>query len=316
MRIFNMKKINHFRMHSIRLFVSLLTLGMGLLICPASGFGQDLLSSLGEDANPNTKVTNAFKSPRVISSHSMEMLAAGALDFRILHRFGRVDQGFEEFFGLDNATMRLSFDYGITKNLTVGIARSTFKKELDAFLKYRLLWQSEGTHAFPFSLVVVSGIMRNGLKSNVLPDPEVKVTETRRLAYFHQLIIGRKFSDNFSFQFNPIMVHQNIVDNVLIPNNLFALGLGARYKFTKRVALVVDYYYPLNKFPRDFRSHPISLGFDIETGGHVFQLHFSNATGMNERALLTETNGNLFSGEVQFGFNLSRVFQIVKNKME
>ncbi len=307
---------NHFSMYTFRPYLILLVLGIHSMLSPTLSTGQDLLSSLGEDALSSSKVTNAFKSPRVISSHSMEMLAVGALDFRILHRFGQVNAGFEEFFGLDNATMRMSFDYGITNNLTFGIARSTFKKELDAFAKFRLLWQSEGAKAMPFSLVLVSGIIRNGLKNNVLPDPVVKVTESRRLSYFHQLIIGRKFTDNFSFQFNPIMVHQNIVDNVLIPNNLFALGFGARYKFSKRVALVLDYYYPLNKFPRDFRSHPISLGFDIETGGHVFQLHFSNATGMNERALLSESNGNLFSGEVQFGFNLSRVFQIVKNKID
>jgi len=277
---------------------------------------QDLLDALGPETEQNIKVTNAFKSSRVISSHSMEMLPAGALDFRILHRFGRVNQGFEEFFGLDNATMRMSFDYGITKNMTVGVARSTFKKELDAFLKYRILWQSEGAGKMPVSVVWTSGVIRNGLKNNVLPDPEVDITESRRLAYFHQLIIGRKFNEHFTFQINPILVHQNIVESELIPNNLLAFGLGARYKVSKRIAVLVDYYYPLNNFPRDFRSHPISLGVDIETGGHVFQLHFSNSTGMNERALLAEENGNLFSGEVQFGFNLSRIFQIVKNKID
>lgn len=286
------------------------------LFCFGCLHAQDLLDALGTEPEPVTRVTNAFKSPRVISSHSMEMLAAGALDFRILHRFGRVDLGFDEFFGLDNATMRMSFDYGITKNLTVGIARSTFKKELDAFVKYRILWQSEGAQNMPVSVVWTSGLIRNGQKDNVLPDPEIEVTESRRLSYFHQLIIGRKFSEKLTAQINPILVHSNIVENVLIPNNMYALGLGARYKLTKRLAVVVDYYYPFNKFPRDFRSHPLSIGVDIETGGHVFQLHFSNSTGMNERALLAEENGNLFSGEVQFGFNLSRIFQIVKNKID
>lgn len=277
---------------------------------------QDLLDALGPETTSPTKITNAFKSPRVISSHSMEMLPAGALDFRILHRFGRVNQGFEEFFGLDNATMRMSFDYGISKNLTVGVARSTFKKELDAFVKYRILWQSEGVKNMPFSLVWTSGIIRNGLNDNVLSDPEIEVTESRRLSYFHQLIIGRKFNEAFTFQLNPILVHTNIVDSKLIPNNLLAIGIGTRYKLTKRLAVVLDYYYPLNNFPRDFRSHPISLGLDIETGGHVFQIHFSNSTGMNERALISEENGNLFAGEIQFGFNLSRIFQIVKNKID
>ncbi|MBK8955091.1 MAG: hypothetical protein IPM34_05990 [Saprospiraceae bacterium] len=280
------------------------------------GNAQDLLDALGPEPEQTTRITNAFKSSRVISSHSMEMLPAGALDFRILHRFGRVDQGFDEFWGLDNATMRMSFDYGITKNLTVGIARSTFKKELDAFIKYRILWQSEGAKNIPVSVVWTSGLIRNGLKNNVLPDPEIEVTEARRLSYFHQIIVGRKFNERLTAQINPILLHSNIVDNILIPNNMYALGLGARYKLNNRFAVVVDYYYPFNKFPRDFRSHPLSIGVDIETGGHVFQLHFSNSTGMNERALLAEENGNLFSGEVQFGFNLSRIFQIVKNKID
>lgn len=284
------------------------------LICISPVYSQDLLSELGEEPEQTIKITNAFKSSKVISSHSMEMIPAGTLDYRILHRFGPVDQGFEEFFGLDQATMRMSFDYGITKNLMAGIGRSTFKKELDAFIKYRILWQSEGAKNMPVSVLWVSGIMRNGLKSNVLSDPELEVTESRRLSYFHQLIIGRKFNEKFSLQLNPILIHSNIVDNILIPNDMYAIGLGARYKVSKRIALVIDYYHPLNKFPRDLRSHPLSFGVDIETGGHVFQLHFSNSTGMNERSLLAEENGNLFEGEVRFGFNLSRIFQIVKNK--
>ncbi len=274
---------------------------------------QDLLD-LVKDEEVSEKVHNAFKSPRVINSHSMEMLAAGALDFRILHRFGKINQGFDEFFGLDNATMRMGFDYGVTKNITVGVGRSTFKKELDGFIRYRILWQSTGPKAIPFSLIWTSGIMRNGLE-NPLSDPDLKVTQERRLSYFHQLIIGRKFSERFSLQLSPILVHANLVDNILIPNDLFALGLGARYKFTKRMALVLDYTFPFNNFPRDYSRHPLSIGVDIETGGHVFQLHFSNATGMNERSLLAEENGNFFDGDIQFGFNLSRIFQIRKNKI-
>ncbi len=274
---------------------------------------QDLLS-LVDDNNVTEKVTNAFKSPRVINSHSMEMLAAGALDFRILHRFGQINQGYKQLFGLDNATMRMGFDYGITKNMTVGIGRSTFKKELDGFLRYRILWQSKGEKAIPLSLVWTSGISRDGSDSP-LSDPDLIVTEARRLTYYHQLIIGRKFTERFSLQLSPILLHSNIVDNQLIPNDLFALGVGARYKISKRIALVIDYSFPFNNFPRDYTMHPLSIGFDIETGGHVFQLHFSNATGMNERAYLDEHNGDWFNGDIQFGFNLSRIFQLKKNKI-
>lgn len=294
-------------------YVSLLV--VMLLASWSSMQAQDLLDMLGDQQNPNTKVTNAFKSPRVINSHSMEMLAAGALDFRILHRFGSIKDGYEEFFGLDQASMRMGFDYGLTKNITLGVGRSTFKKELDGFVRYRILWQSTGEKAMPLSLVWTSGIVRNGT-SNPLSDPELEVTQARRLSYYHQLVIGRKFTERFSFQLSPTLIHDNIVNNILIPNDLFALGAGARYKFTKRMALVVDYSFPFNNFPRDFSTHPLSIGVDIETGGHIFQLHFSNAEGMNERAYNNEENSKWLDGDIRFGFNLSRVFQLKKNKIE
>lgn len=286
-----------------------------LLAFQTSIFSQDLLDELGNTDPEMVKVSNAFKSPRVINSHSMEMLGAGVLDFRILHRFGPVNQGYQEFFGLDQASMRMGFDYGITKNITLGIGRSTYKKELDGFLRYRILWQSTGSKFRPVSLVWTSGIVRNGLK-NPLSDPELKVTEARRIAYYHQLIIGRKFTERISFQLSPMIVHDNIVDNQLIPNNLLALGAGGRVKITKRMAVVIDYSLPFNSFPTDYSNNPLSIGVDIETGGHVFQLHFSNATGMNERAYINEENGSWLGGDIQFGFNLSRVFQIKKNKIE
>jgi Membrane bound beta barrel domain (DUF5777) len=278
-------------------------------------FAQDdsLLGLLGEEESGD-KVVNAFKSPRVINGHSMEMLDAGALDFRILHRFGKINQGFYDMFGLDNASMRMGFDYGITPNLTVGVGRSTSRKELDGFVKYRLLWQSMGSKSVPVSVVLVGGLTHNGLKEP-FASLEIEPNFARRTAYYTQAIVGRKFSEKFSAQLVPTWLHRNLVENELESNDMVALGMGLRYKFVKRVALVVDYYYAFNRFPDDPTYNPTSIGFDIETGGHVFQLHFSNAVGMNERAFLTDANGSWLNGEIQFGFNLSRVFQLnEKNK--
>lgn len=274
---------------------------------------DDLLSLLGEEESGD-KVINAFKSPRVINGHSMEMLGAGSLDFRILHRFGQLNQGFYNFFGLDNASMRMGFDYGLTPNLTLGIGRSTSRKELDGFLKYRLLWQSKGTKSVPISLVLVGGLTHNGLRE---PFGDVEANFTRRTAYYTQAIVGRKFSEKFSAQLVPTWLHRNYVDLDADQNDMVAVGLGARYKFIKRVALVVDYYYTFNRDANIQGRNPTSIGFDIDTGGHVFQLHFSNAIGMNERAFLADSNGNWGNGEIQFGFNLSRVFQLKeKNKQK
>ncbi len=274
-----------------------------------------LLDILGEGEKTTEYTTNAFKGSRVINSHSMEMLHPGTMDFRILHRFGRINQGVYQLFGLDQASMRMGFDFGLQKNLVVGVGRSTSKKELDGFIKYRLLWQSKGARVMPVSVIAVAGMTVNGLK-DVTGNPEVATTFSRRLGYYYSLIVGRKFSDRLTIQLAPTLVHTNIVENRLVPNNLYALGFGGRFKFTKRMAIVWDYSYAFNRFPENVNYNPLSLGIDIETGGHVFQLHFSNAVGMNERAFLSDDNGNWLKGDIQFGFNLSRVFQIKKQKVQ
>ena len=294
-----MKSARHFLFSLLFLWSAIPTL---------SAQEDDRLSLLGEDESTEL-VRNAFKSPRVINGHSMEMLRAGVLDFRILHRFGPVNQGFYDLFGLDQASMRIGFDYALTEGFTLGVGRSTAKKELDAFAKFRILGQSAGAKPFPVSLIWVSGITNNGLKT---PFSAVEANATRRLAYYHELIIGRKFSEAFSLQISPTVVHQNFVENELAPNDLVALGIGGRLKLSKRIAFVWDYGLALNRYPEDASLNPLSVGLDIETGGHVFQLHFSNSTGMNERAFLADPNGDFFDGDIRFGFNLSRVFQIAK----
>jgi hypothetical protein len=283
-------------------------------ISGASAQEPSLLDELLANEPPSIDyATNAFKGTRVINAQSMEMLHPGTMDFRILHRFGKINQGAYQLFGLDQASMRMGFDFGITRNLMAGIGRSTFNKEVDGFIKYRLLWQSKGAKNVPFSLILLSGMSVNGLK-DVTGNPEVPTTFNRRLGYYHALIIGRKFNERFTLQLTPTLVHTNIVASRVIPNDLYALGFGGRFKMTKRMALVWDYTYAFNRFPGKFQYNPLSLGIDIETGGHVFQLHFSNAVGMNERAFISDSNGDWLKGAIQFGFNLSRVFQISKKR--
>lgn len=269
----------------------------------------DLLKGLADSVPARQKVTGAFKSTRVINGHSIEQLPAGQLDLRFLHRFGTLQQGFEDFFGLDQATMRFGLDYGVTNSLTVGFGRSTYKKEWDAFVKYRLLQQEAGPAArVPVTVTWVSGITTNTLD---YPDEDPRSEFRYRLGYYHSLLVGRKFSDHFSAQISPTWVHQNLVDSASNFNNTGALGLGLRYKVSRRVALVADYHWIFaGKQPNSY--NPFSVGVDIETGGHVFQLHFSNATGMNERAFINETFYRWGKGEIRFGFNLSRIFTVKK----
>jgi hypothetical protein len=262
---------------------------------------------LGSDANDKVYANNAFKSTRVVIGHSMEMLGEGVLDFRILHRFGTVNNGLKDLFGLDYASMRMSFDYGIKPNLMIGMGRSTFQKEMDGFVKYRIIHQHTGSKAVPVSVLYVAGITAK--TGDVLPNEF-----SNRLGYYHQLIIGRKFNNNFSFQLSPTFLHQNYYNLPNTNNDKIALGIGGRYKLNQRFALMLDAFPIVNGATAMVNRMPASIGVDIETGGHVFQLHFSNAKGMNERAFLVETNQEWTKGQFQFGFNLSRVFTIKQNK--
>ncbi len=268
----------------------------------------DLIKLAGVDSVGKERVTMAFKSSRVINQHSMEFIAKGTMDFRILHRFGPVNSGFENFYGLDEANFRFGFDFGISNSLTVGIGRSNVNKEWDGFIKYRPVWQTVG--GSPVSLVWVSGMTVN---STPWTQPDRENYFSSRLGFYHELIIGRKFSQGITLQMTPVFVHRNLVDSMINDNDTWALGFGGRIKLTKRTAFVFDYHVILAG-KQAGTYNPLSLGVDIETGGHVFQLHVSNATGMNEKAFLTNTTDDFWSGDIRFGFNLSRMFNIGKKK--
>lgn len=282
---------------------------------------DDLMKMLEEESKKQKKkefATATFKTTRLINGQSIENVAAGVLDVKISHRFGMVNRGAYEFFGLDQATMRMGLDYGISNRLMVGIGRSTYQKQYDAYYKFKLLRQSSGGRgSSPISISATSSVMLQTLKWE---DPKRQNYYTSRISFAHQLIIARKFSEAVSLQLMPSYVHYNLVQNATDPNDIFALGAGGRIKLSKRLSFNVEYYHvlPISFVAgQDYRlpgtRNSLAVGFDIETGGHVFQLHFTNSTGMTEKTFITETTGDFFKGDIHFGFNLSRVFTI-KNK--
>jgi hypothetical protein len=291
-------------MKKIILFASVFSFSAGFL----QAQDESLLNGIEPEKPKKEYVTNAFKSSRVINGHSMELIGKGVLDFRILHRFGRVNQGGNEWFGLDQASMRMGFDYGLGRNLTIGIGRTTFKKEVDGFIKWRPVRQTIG--GSPFSCVLVTGMSVYTFRTT---DPQNKLMFSSRAGYYYQSILGRKFTERFSLQLSPTLVHRNSVEAEDV-NDIYALGIGTRFKLSKRTAFVVDYFPVLNRPENSITKDALSIGFDIETGGHVFQLHFSNTNGMNERAFITDTQDSWGRGDIHFGFNLSRVFTIQKNR--
>jgi hypothetical protein len=256
--------------------------------------------------------TATFKTTRLINGHSIENVAAGVLDFRISHRFGYVSGGAYELWGLDEASMRLGFDYGINRWLMIGIGRSTYQKQYDGFTKVKLLRQSSGSRSMPITLSAIGTIMYKSLKFD---DPTRENYYSSNLYYSGQLLIARKFSEGISLQLMPTLVHYNLVPTADDPNDLFSVGMGGRIKLSKRVSLNLEYYYQLPGFKFEGTTNSLSIGFDIETGGHVFQVYCTNSTGMTERTYINETNGNFFEGDIRLGFTISRVFTLVKPKV-
>lgn len=274
--------------------------------------GNDLMKMLEDEpgAEATREYTTAtFKATRIINGHSIENVGKGVLDFRILHRFGALNQSFRNFFGLDNANTKLAFDYGVTDWLMVGLARGTYDKEFDGFVKAKILRQQQGG-GMPFSMSYVGAM---SVRTIDVPVPVgTEYYFTNRLAYVNQLLIARKFSNWLSLQLMPTHVHYNLVPTTAEPNDLFALGVGGRIKLNNRLALTGEYFYRFNELNGYHNS--LSVGLDIETGGHVFQLMFSNATTLTERAFIGQTSGRWDKGDIHFGFNISRVFTIVKPK--
>jgi hypothetical protein len=279
---------------------------------------DDLLSLLGEEKTINY-ATASFKTNRVVNGHSIENTAAGVLDFKISHRFTQLRQGIYDIFGLDGASIRFGFDYGITNRLMIGVGRSSKEKIIDGFAKYKILRQSSGAKNVP---VTLSYLIDSQIKTVAFADDTRDNKFSSRLYYTHQLLIGRKFSDRFSLQLMPTLVHRNLTTSPEDKNDVLAMGVAGRIKLTKRVTFNAEYYYVPDGQIETSYVNSLSVGFDIETGGHVFQLHFTNSPDMTYKGFITETqedwffknsDGRTLSG-LRFGFNVSRVFTVKKPK--
>jgi hypothetical protein len=289
----------------------ILTFILSLVLLSGNLFAQDLMDLLKDDAPQTDFAYATFKGTHVVLGQSVENPAQGVLQFVIAHNFGRINQGPYQLFGLDQSTIRFGLDYGITPWLGVGIGRSSYQKTYDGYVKAKIFRQKSGAENFPITVDYFGSIALNSLKWQ---DPSRVNLFTSRLAYTHQILIARKFSNAFSFQLSPTIVHKNLVPTTSDHNDLFILGAGGRIKLTQRTTFNFEYFYGLNK--PETAKNTLSLGIDMETGGHVFQFRISNAQPMFEPGYLTETTGDFFKGDIYLGFTISRVFTIVSPPME
>jgi len=292
-------------------WITILLSGASITSVSGQEDGDSMLDLLGEEEPVTNYATAAFKSTRIINSHSLENTGHGVLDVRISHRFGMLNTGYYEIFGLDQAMIRLGLDYGLTDWLMVGVGRSTYEKTYDGFVKAKILRQSSGAKTMPVTLAVLSTMSINTLK---WANPERENFASSRYAYAFQAIVGRKFTEGLTLQLMPSMVHRNLVPTADDAHDIFALGVGGRVKISKRVAVNFEYYYGHPDQMPEGSTNSVSIGFDIETGGHVFQLHFTNSTHIIEKGFITENTGKWEDGGIHFGFNISRVFTIHQPK--
>ena len=294
-----------------------------LVFLPLTGlFGQDdLLDLIEEDPNniEETVYINAtFKGTKVINVQSNEIPGPGVMQFIILHRFGALNDDYlYNFFGLEQANTRFSFDYSINKWLNFGIGRSSASKTYDGFVKAKVLRQSTGGINMPVSMTLYSSINYSTLRWQ----DGIDHNESDRFSYSYQVVIARKFNEWLSLELVPSLVHYNLVETVAQSNDIFGLGFAGRIKLSQRIAITGEYMlqipqnsYLANGVETNYYNSA-SIGIDIETGGHVFQLHLTNSRAMADPQWIGRTPGSWANGDIYLGFNISRVFTLVKPKI-
>ena len=256
------------------------------------------------DEGDTTIVMGAYKGTHIINGHSTRTKYKGELDFLIYHRFGPVNSGIREFFGLDEANMRLGFEYGIIDVLDIGIGRSTYNKTYDGYVKWKFFQQRSGHRNFPFSMVWISGITISTVQS------AQELTALERTGFNNELLVSRKFNDNLTVQIMPGVVHNNTVPTPDDPNTIPYLGAAMRVVVAPKIALTGEYYYRFDEYQSTRTFDPLGFGVEINTGGHVFQLHITNSRPTYEPGYISSTIDNFWDGGIRFGFNISRTFQV------
>lgn len=276
---------------------------IGLVCLNLTAQTDDLLKEIDVETPHKQYTTAAFKGLKIVNFESTKLVAKKELTLVVAHRFGSVENGFDSFFGLDDAVTRLNFVYGITDAINIGVSRSSFQKIYEASAKYRLKRQED--NGFPFTIVAFNSILINtSYEKENLPKLEFK----DRLGYTVQLLISKKVSPKLSLEIAPTFFHDNFVAYRHQHNSQYAIGFGGRQKLGKRWSINMDYGWHLNRAKGSPFKNPLSIGVDLETGGHVFQMHFSNAQAMNTNTFLGQATGDWSDGNVYFGFNLSRTF--------
>jgi hypothetical protein len=282
-----------------------LLLAASVMFCSAIA-QDDLLNELESKAPRTAYAESTFKGSRLVNGQTVETRGRGELEFIFSHRFGAMNSGSYNLYGLDQAAVRLGLEYGITDRWGIGFGRSSSDKIMDFYSRYKIIRQR--ADAVPVTITAF------GYASFKLASPGDATSLNDRTAYVTQLLIARKFSPNLSLQLMPTFVHKNAVDKTIESNDQIAIGIGGRYKISRSIAITSEYYHRLDVKTNNPYKNSIGFGVDIETGGHVFQLLLSSSQRITERTFITESEGDFFNGDIHLGFNVTRAFQLKKRK--
>ena len=265
---------------------------------------DNLFKELDTDSIAKKEIATAgFKGLQVCTMQSTKLASKGEWYFLVAHRFGDLTEGFDNFFGLDNALTKIGGLYGATDWLTLGFSRQTYNRIYELTIKYK--FANQEVNGFPVSIV---GYNTMDINSNLSEDEFPYLKTSNRFAFSTQLLISRKFSNAFSLELNPIFIRKNLYETLFEKADNFLLALGGRHKVSKRISVNAEYAFRLNAKETSFYHNPVTVGMDVETGGHVFQLVFSNSQPMNDVSYFTNATGITDGKGIYFGFNLYRVF--------
>ncbi|HXB41029.1 MAG TPA: DUF5777 family beta-barrel protein [Bacteroidia bacterium] len=298
---------------------------LALIFFGVNSFAQDLdlLNMVDSAGKPQKEFVSAtFKSTRNINFHTSEILPARSLDLRISHRFGPLSSGGYNAWGIDGpANLMISLEYSYNGRWMVGAMRSFYEKMGTAFFKWKMIRQAKGGGS-PVSVTYFGGVYNTFIKDPYLGQPDKFYNMNwDRVSFVNQLIVARKWNSRISTQIGGAYVHYNLVGaaNGLTKNDCIVLTGVLRIKYTKRQAIIFEYGYRLDqnygaagtKYYDTF-----GLGWEIETGGHVFQIFAVNSFGIMENQYLIKTDSDWSSMGVRIGFNITRIFSVGGKKGE
>lgn len=284
--------------HKIQyILFALMTLGLG-----STWAQDDLLAELSDDMENDAYELPAFKAMKICNLQSTKLADKGDIYMYVSHRFGSLKDGASTFFGLDNANTKIQMIYGLHERLQIGLSRESLRKTYAGSAKISLIKQGKKS---PVNLAAYGTI---NINTQLDKDRYPKMKYADRLSYASQLLISRRFSKRLSLELAPTYIRQNLVLEPFQKHDQFAIGVGGRVKVSNRLAINADYVYNASRADRSAYKDALSIGLDIETGGHVFQLLFSNGQSTNEPGFITNAEGDWGDGEVYFGFNIVRVF--------